>query len=146
MKLVAIAFALVCNTVEPMHAYHEKKVEDLKWGLDRSSTVGFFDQSCHRIFKNTSVEVVEQTPAPDYPFIVKLRYTDPKEFILDENNGKVIGKGVTHDVYGEISDFADKMPEIVVPKPSPEVLARRKRIEDLKQTWGLPGAVLVTEE
>ena len=145
MKLVAVAFALVCTTIEPMHHYHEKKVEAKKWGLEYESTFGFMGQPCHHVDRSTEVEMVEQTPAPDYPFIVKLRYTDPKKFVYDDN-GKILAKGVTYEVYGEVSDFAKELPKWEPPKPSPEILARRKRIEELKRTWGLPGGQLVVEE
>lgn len=145
MKLVAIAFALVCNTIEPMHHYHEKKLEAKKWGLPDYEHTVFLDRSCDNLVRSTEVEVIEQTPAPDYPFIIKLRYAEPNKLVYDEN-GKIIGKGVTHEVYGEVSDFASELPKYVPPKPSPEILARRKRIEELKQTWGLPGAAHVTEE
>ncbi len=112
MKLIAITFALVCNTIEPIQEYHQMKVVDEESALRNTERWGQGDgRDCRHLATTTPVEVIERYP--DYPFVLKLRYSDPDKLIYGDK-GEIAGKGATYEVYGDASDFADKMPK---PKP-----------------------------
>lgn len=143
--LLAVTAALACNTIEPLHFYKAKKDEDAKWGLHRAEWILPMDLGpCERLFRGQSVEIVEKVP--DYPFIVKIHWSEPDRVVFDERNNP-IAKGVVHDEYALAEDFAAEVPPLYpISKPSKEVLERRERIKELRRTWGLRAPTVFVEE
>lgn len=144
-NLIAVSLAFACTGVEPLGEYKRLKEQDQKWGTHEAVTLLSYNrnlaQICEELSAATPVEILENLP--DDPSIVKIRVTDPNKFIRDAQ-GNIIGKGVSRDLYGFAQDYGEEVASTVdLPKPSAKLLAQRRRIEELINKRGLPGAHFV---
>jgi hypothetical protein len=145
-NLIAVAMAFACSNVEPLSEYKRLKEQDQKWGTHEAKTLLSYGNPklariCEELPAATPVEVVE-TLSED-PSIIKIRVSDPNQLIRDAS-GNIVGKGVSRELYGFAQDYGEEVSSTVdLPQPSAKVLAQRKRIQELMEKRGLPGAHFV---
>lgn len=147
-NLMTIAFALACQTIEPMHEIARIRANpDAKLVELNLANLMFrhtdWPLKCSYLGRGVPVTIIETFPA--YPEIVRVRYVDANKINRDEKTGEALSRGGAREVFAlrrdlgteQQMDAADKKwLDDHIEKPSQKLLEQRARIKAYEKKRG----------